>query len=329
MFNFNQIFAWAAVVLILAACGSGDKPTAQTGTDSSPVANLLKENNLQGKVVLIEFGTIGCELSNQGLDAMADWQRRNAIPGLSFLRLEPTADKKTFDDYYTKKALPFPVVRDIDMKIANALGTTIYPRFALIDKFGRVRYRGNQPVEKDLASWTTELQNEKTDAGTNAPMFGSTALDAASLLTNSKLPNLDGALKSLNEYQGPTGLLLTFVDTRCPFSAKASQDIPKVATNLAGYGIGTVLVNISDPADAVKKRYKEGVSGATVVYDTSKQTQQCWNVQFVPLTVLFNKTGEVIYRGSPIWTEVAAMLAKQLNLPAGSINLEAKGTYQG
>jgi hypothetical protein len=59
MFNFNQIYTWAAVVLILAACGSGNKPTAQTGTDPSPVANLLKENNLQGQVVLIEFGLIG------------------------------------------------------------------------------------------------------------------------------------------------------------------------------------------------------------------------------------------------------------------------------
>ena len=329
MHNINQIFAWAAVVLILSACGSGNKTTAQTQTNPSLVANLLKENNLQGKVVLIEFGTIGCQLSNQGLDAMADWQKKNAVPGLAFLRLEATTDKQTYDDYYAKKALPFPVVRDIDMKIANALGTTIYPQFALIDKFGRVRYRGNQPVEKDLADWTKQLQNEKTDAGTKAPMFGSTALDAASLLTNSKLPNIDGAVKSLNEYQGLQGLLLTFVDTRCPFSAKASQDMPKVATALAEYDIATVLVNISDPTDAVKKRYSAGVSGAAVVYDTSKQTQQCWNVQFVPLAVLLNKAGEVIYRDSPIWTDVAASLAKQLNLPVGSINLEVQGTRQG
>lgn len=329
MFNFNQIYTWAAVVLILATCGSGNKPTAQTGTNQSPVANLLKENNLQGKVVLIEFGMIGCELSNQGLAAMADWQCRNAIPGLAFLRLEPTADKKTFDDYYAKKALSFPVVRDIDMKIANALGTTIYPRFALIDKFGRVRYRGNQPTEKDLADWTIKLQNEKNDAGPKAPMFGSTALDVAALLANTKLPNLEGALKSLTEYQGQQGLLLTFVDTRCPFSAKASQDMPVVASNLAEYSVATVLVNISDPAAAVKKRYSAGVSGATVVYDTSKLTQQCWNVQFVPLAVLIDSAGEIIYHGSPVWTNVAASLAKQLNLPANAINLEAQGTSQG
>jgi hypothetical protein len=329
MFNFNNIIVWAAVVLMFAACGSGNKPTAQTGTDSSPVANLLKENSLTGKVVLIEFGTIGCDLSNQGLDSMTAWQRRNAIPGLAFLRLEPTADQKTFDDYYTKKNLPFLVMRDIDMKIANALGTTIYPRFALIDKFGRVRYRGNQPAEKDLAEWTNQLQNEKTDAGPKASMFGSIPSDIPSLLANTKLPNLDGSVRSFNEYQGPAGLLLTFVNTRCPFAAKASQDMPKVATNLAGLGIATVLVNIGDPVNAVNKRYNEGISGATVVYDTSKQTKQCWNVQFVPLTVLLNKTGEIIYRGSPVWSDVATSLVKEFNLPAGSINLEAQGTSQG
>jgi peroxiredoxin len=328
MLNFNQIFACSAVVLIL-ACGSGNKTTAQAGTDKSPVTTMLKENNLQDQVVLIEFGTIGCEMSNQGLDAMADWQRRNAIPGLAFLRLEPTADKQTFDEYYAKKSLPFPVVRDIDMKIANALGTTIYPRFALIDKFGRVRYRGNQPTEKDLADWTRQLQDEKTDAGSKAPVFGSTTLDFSALLVNTKLPNLSGTTKSLTEYRGENGLLLTFVDTKCPFSAKASQEMPVVATALAKHNITTVLINISDQAAAVKKQYGAGITNATVVYDTSKQTQQCWNVQFVPLTVLLNKAGEVIYRGSPVWTDVAVSLAKQLNLPTGSINLEAQGTSQG
>lgn len=329
MNNIHQIFACAAVVLILAACGSGNKPTAQTDTNNSPVNNLLRENNLQGKVVLIEFGTIGCQLSNQGLDAMADWQRRKAIPGLAFLRLEATVDIQTFDDYYAKKALPFPVKQDIDMKIANALGITIYPRFALIDKFGRVRYRGNQPLEKDLADWTKQLQDEKTDAGPKASMFGSTALEVATLLAETKLPNLDGTVKSINEYQGQQGLLLTFVDTRCQFSAKASQDIPKVATNLAGYGVATVLVNIGDPANEVKKRYSVGIENAMVVYDTSKQTQQCWNVQFVPLVVLLDKAGEVVYRGSPVWTDVAAALAKQLKLPTEAVNLEAHGTRQG
>jgi peroxiredoxin len=220
-------------------------------------------------------------------------------------------------------------VRDIDMKIANALGTTIYPRFALIDKFGRVRYRGNQPAEKDLADWTIKLQNENTAAGPKAPMFGSTALDVAALLANTKLPNLDGAVKSLTEYQGQQGLLLTFVDASCPFSAKASQEMPLVASNLTGYGVATVLVNISDPAAAVKKRYSPGVDNATVVYDTSKLTQQCWNVQFVPLAVLIDTAGEIIYHGSPVWTDVAASLAKQFNLPAGSINLKAQGTSQG
>lgn len=329
MFNFNQIFAFTAVVLIIAACGSGNKTNAQAGTDQTIIDNLLKEKNLQGKIVLIEFGTIGCELSNQGLDAMANWQHNNTIPGLAFLRLETTADQQTFNDYYTKKALDFLVVQDIDMKIANALGTTIYPRFALIDKFGQVRYRGNLPVEKDLLEWTQKLQKEETDAGSKAPMFGSTTLDVLALLKNTKLPNLSDTTKSLFEYRSDNGLLLTFVDTRCPFSAKASQEMPVVATTLAKFGIATVLVNINDPVAAVKKHYSAGVSNATVLYDTSKQTQQCWNVQFVPLTVLLNKAGEVTYRGSPVWKDVTEALSKQLNLPADSINLEVQGTRQG
>jgi len=115
--------------------------------------------------VLVEFGTVGCELSNSGLDSMVSLANRNAIPGLSFVRLEPTADNKAFDDYYKAKSVPFPVVRDQKMIVANAPGTTRYPQFALLDKFGRVRYRGSQPAEKELAGWVKTLMSETSDPG--------------------------------------------------------------------------------------------------------------------------------------------------------------------
>lgn len=320
----------SAVVLGLTACGSGGR-TPQTGSakNESPVTAMLKAHELEGRVVLVEFGTIGCELSGKGLDAMADWQRRNAISGLAFLRLEPATDKKTFDDYYAGKSLGFPVVRDTAMVIAKALGTTVFPRFALLDKFGRVRYRGNQPAEKDLVDWTGQLAAEKTDPGPNAARFGSTALDVPALLAGTRLPDLSGKVKSLAEYQGPKGLLLAFVDTRCPFSASASREMPVVASALASLGIQAVLVSIGDPETEVRRAFGAGMPGATVVYDVGKQTQQDWNVQFVPLAVVLDTAGQVIYRGSPVWADVAAALAKQLNLPTNAIKLDAQGTSGG
>jgi hypothetical protein len=324
-----QLSVFCLALVLLAACGSPAKTAqAQPGSES-PVAAMLKAHQLEGRVVLVEFGTIGCQLSGVGLDSIAAWQQRGAVPGLAFVRLEPTADQATFDSYYSSKTLGFPVVRDTEMAIANALGTTVYPRFVLLDKFGRVRYRGNQPSLKGLADWTDKLAAEKTDAGPSPAQFGETSLDVPALLAATKLPALDGTEKSLRDYLGKHGLLLVFVDTRCPFSASCSKEMPAVAAALGRYGVTTVLVNIGDPADRVKSFYGTGIAGASVVYDTGKAVQDRWNMQFVPTVVLLDEDGNQAYRGSPVWGHVAEKVAAAQGLPADSVRVDAKGTSGG
>jgi hypothetical protein len=212
------------------------------------------------------------------------------------------------------------------MEVANALGTTIYPQFALLDKFGRVRYRGAQPAEKDLAEWVKSLAAEAKDPGPDAPMFGSAKLDAAPLLVGTKLPDLSGAVKPLAAYKGKAGILLGFVDTRCPFSSVAIRSFPAVASVLQTKAIASLLVNIGEPEAAVKKAY---APGAAVVYDIGKQTQQCWNIQSVPTIILLDSAGSVAYQGGAVWTEVATATVKMLNLPPGSVTLEAQSTAGG
>ena len=312
-------------LLLLAACGS--KPSgAVPASGVGPVATFLKDNKLEGQIVLVEFGTIGCELSKSGLDAMIDLAKRKAIPGLSYARLEPIADDKAFEEYYKTKSAPFPVVRDPQMKVANALGTTIYPQFALLDKFGRVRYRGAQPSEKDLAGWANTLAAETKDPGPDAPMFGTAKLDAATLLATTRLPDLSGAVKPLAAHKGKDGILLAFVDTKCPFSNVAIRELPKVASVLETHGITSLLVNIGESEAAVKRTYAPDVP---VVYDTGKTTQKCWNVTSVPTIVLMDSAGGVAYQGGAVWPGIAAATEKMLNLPAGAVTLEAQSTTQG
>ena len=311
--------------VLMAACGAG-KAGAGPTQGAGPIEQFLKEQQLEGKVVLVEFGTVGCELSGKGLEAMADMAQRQAVPGLAFARLEPLDDDKAFDEYYKARALPFPVVRDRKMVLAQALGTTVYPQFVLLDKFGRVRFRGSLPAEQSLREWAGVLAAEEKDQGPNAPMFGKAELDAAALLSVTRLPDLAGTAKPLTEYQGKSGLLLAFVDTRCPFSSVAIRELPRVAASLAGHGVASLLVNIGEAEAAVKKTY---APGAAVVYDTSRQTQNCWNVQSVPTLVLLDAAGAVAYKGGAVWADVARAGEKMLSLAAGSITLQAQSTAQG
>ena len=328
MVNQSRLAACALLAFMLAAgCGSTAKKGAATG--DSVIAKFLTDNKLQGSVVLVEFGTIGCELSDKGLDAMADMLKRDAVPGLAFVRLEAAGDDQAFDDYYAKKKVTFPVVRDAGMKVAGALGTTVFPQFALIDKFSRIRFRGGLPVEKDLADWVRKLQAETADPGPDAAMFGMAGLASTDLLAATRLPDLAGAAKPLAGYKGKGGLVLAFVDTRCPYSNAAIKQMPQVVPVLMAAGLPTVLINIGEGADAVKKAYAGDVAGAPVVYDTSRQTQQCWNVQFVPTAVLLDSVGNLVYHGSPVWADVAAAAEKMLNMDKGSIRIEAEGTKGG
>ena len=321
----NYLVVMVAAALLTTACGS--RPSEAKAAAGGTIASFLRDNKLDGQPVLVEFGTIGCELSDTGLDAMIDMANRQTVPGLSYVRLEPIADNKVFDDYYKARSVPFPVVRDIGMKVASALGTTIYPQFALLDKFGRVRYRGAQPTAVDLAEWVKILATETGDRGPDAPMFGTAGLDAAPLLSSTRLPDLFGDVKPLAALKGRGGVLLAFVDTKCPFSNVAIREFPKVAAVLKENDVTSLLVNIGESEAAVKKAY---VPDAPLVYDTSKTTQKCWNVQSVPTIVLLDSTGAVAYQGGAAWTAVASAAEKMLKLTAGSVVLdEAQSTIQG
>jgi hypothetical protein len=316
-----------ALALVLSSCGPKPTPAAKAGP--APVAALLRGQHLEGKVVLVEYGTVGCPLSDSCLTVMTGWHSAGTIPGLAFLRLEAIADQATYDGYYRGRSVPFPVVRDPQSEYGTALGTTVFPSFALLDKFGRVRYRGNLPDSGRLTTWVALLQAETADAGPQAPLFGAETTVSEALLASTRLPDLAGSVRPLSGHLSRNGLLLVFADTRCPFSTRAAAELPVVAAGLAAHEVATVLVNCGEPAAVVSRSYGSGIAGTTVVFDTSNRTMQCWNVQFVPTVLLLDSAGTTLYRGSPVWADVAQALERGLGLAAGMVRLDAQGTSGG
>ena len=178
-------------------------------------------------------------------------------------------------------------------------------------------------IEKDSKP---EIQ-AATDQGRNTPAVGTARPDAATLLMTTRLPDLSGAVKPLAGHKGKAGIMLVFVDTKCPFSNVAIRELPKVAAVLKEKDVASLLVNIGESEAAVNKSY---VPDAPVVYDTSKTTQKRWNVKSVPTIVLMDSGGAVVYQGAAAWAGVAAATEKMLNLTAGSVLLnEAQSTIQG
>jgi hypothetical protein len=165
------------------------------------------------------------------------------------------------------------------------------------------------------------------DPGTDAPVLGTAKPGTACLLATTRLPDLFGDVRPLSALKGKGGILLVFVDTKCPFSNVAICEFPKVAAVLKEKDVTSLLVNTGEPEAAVKKAY---VPDAPVVYDTSKTTQKCWNVKSVPTIVLADSGGAVVYQGAGAWAGVVAATEKMLNLSAGSVLLnEAQIAIRG
>ena len=300
----------------------------QSAPQESLQAQFLKDH-VQGRMVFIEFGLIGCPLSESGLDKMIRMCREKLIPDLAYARVEAAKDPKVIEQYYAAKSPGFPVCRDADSSLAIAYEATVYPTFVLVDRFGHVRYRGPLPVDDKLAAWVDALKGEKADPGPGVALFGTVTLDGPGLLAQTQLPDLQGASQPLRASMGRRGLLVVFVDTKCPFSAQAVTDMAKVAPALAKHEVTSLLVNLGDPKETVLEFYAKRAAGTPVVYDATTATQQAWSVTAVPTVVLLDVDGGIAYKGRAAWPDLAAAAEKGLELPAGSVNLGVQGTQFG
>ena len=165
-----------------------------------------------------------------------------------------------------------------------------------------------------------------TNQGRATVTPGAAANDASKLLDETRLPDLDGTVRSLRDRMGPKGLLVVFVDTNCPFSATAIREMSSVASVLAKCDVPSVLLNVGEPQATVERFYAQRQVGIPVIYDTGRATLTAWAVTSTPTPILIDSAGTVAYRGRAVWADVGAAAEKSLKLPAGSLKFTVKGT---
>jgi hypothetical protein len=321
----RTMLAMAVVLSLLGGC----KDDAQPPAPADPVqAAFLEEYDLTGKVTLIQFGLIGCEMSEEELEEMLFLDAQEAVEGLSIIRVEASKSPQTIKEYYAAKKPTFPVHPDPDTTTAKAFDATVYPCVVLMGKYGRVRYRGKFPYEK-LAGYVEALRAETADPGADVVLFGIQAIDGAKLLAETSLPDLKGTVKSLADYRGKAGLLAVFVSTDCPFAGATIGDMPIVAKRLAGFNLPTVLVNIDDPEPRVHEYYQDKNPGVPILFDVTTGTKLKWAVTSVPTVVLLMPDGQIAYNGKAVWADLAAAAEPALKLRTGTLGFSVKGTRYG
>jgi thiol-disulfide isomerase/thioredoxin len=151
------LVALLALTPVLAACGaraSAEAPVARPAGKpapelvgggawlNSPPTSLAE---LRGKVVLVNFWTLGCINCKNTLPAVRGWWERYKDKGLVIIGVHTPefayeADLANVRDAAARLGVTWPVVQDNDMQIWRAYKNNYWPRFYLVDRQGDIIY---------------------------------------------------------------------------------------------------------------------------------------------------------------------------------------------
>jgi peroxiredoxin len=138
------------------------------------------------------------------------------------------------------------------------------------------------------------------DAGYGLKQLFSFFSDAKSVYEAPKfeLPDIEGGVVSLVDYRGQRPVLLYFWATWCPACRAAKPDLIKLRerTKDEDLAIFAIDVGSGDSFEKLKRYQQSHPLPFPVLYDNEGRVSQDYAVQGIPLFVLIDKGGNVVYR---------------------------------
>jgi thiol-disulfide isomerase/thioredoxin len=124
-----------------AACAAVPAPdiAGRPWLNSAP----LQLTQLRGKVVLVEFWTLGCYNCHNVEPYVKQWHERYAEQGLVVIgvhspEFDYEKDLRRVEEYVRQRGIRYPVVIDNDFAIWNRYANRYWPAIYLIDKRGAI-----------------------------------------------------------------------------------------------------------------------------------------------------------------------------------------------
>ncbi|MHC1741450.1 MAG: peroxiredoxin family protein [Syntrophobacteraceae bacterium] len=117
-----------------------------------------------------------------------------------------------------------------------------------------------------------------------------------------ELKDLKGTPVRLSKFKGEKPVLLYFWATWCPYCIQAKPKIAQVQQKMGEKEMQVFGINVGE-GDTVEKlkRYQEGHPVAwQILYDEGGQVSRTYRVQGIPLFVLVDKDGSIVYRGNDV-----------------------------
>ncbi len=132
----------------------------------------------------------------------------------------------------------------------------------------------------------------------------STMLPLGTRIPSFRLPDLDGVMRSPEEFTNAPALLVAFICPHCPFARHVRQGFSRFAKEYQERGLVVFGINSNDerafPEDGLEGMKEEATqAGYTFSYlrDESQQVAQAFRAACTPDLFLFNRDGQLVYRG--------------------------------
>ncbi|NLS90966.1 MAG: thioredoxin family protein [Planctomycetaceae bacterium] len=132
----------------------------------------------------------------------------------------------------------------------------------------------------------------------------STMLPLGAKAPDFSLPDLDGTLVSLADYQDAPALLVMFICNHCPFVKHVAPELAKLGRDYADRGVAIVAINANDvenyAADSPERMREEAKrQGYTFpyLYDETQKVAKAYRAACTPDFFLFDGSRRLVYRG--------------------------------
>jgi peroxiredoxin len=132
----------------------------------------------------------------------------------------------------------------------------------------------------------------------------STMLPLGTRAPDFTLPNVDGRMVSLSEFEGAPALLVIFMCNHCPYVIHVADALARLAHEYQQQGVAVVGINANDismhPADSPERMVAEAEErGYTFpyLYDETQEVAAAYRAACTPDFFLFDKNQKLVYRG--------------------------------
>jgi peroxiredoxin len=143
------------------------------------------------------------------------------------------------------------------------------------------------------------------------------AMSAAAVLKvpakDFQLKDLDGAQVRLSDFRGKQSVLLYFWASWCPSCISIKPQVAKLRSNVSRDRLEILAINVGagDTLERLMQFQKGHPSTYPVLYDDGGKVSTAYQVQGIPLFVLIDKEGAVVYRNNQLPGDIEKYLGSQ------------------